>query len=407
MTGEELLDAMEHIDPELIEAADTPVKKRKTPRWIVAIAAILVLAISVSMLLKNGLTDPKPTTQPLMDYTITAQMLADMIPASATDSAVTKNYKLYWGLTLEDLKIQPVQHKDSLIIYSLNTPTVDETLFCSYIDSYLPKLAGLLGISTPQYALSEYLTYDLYATASSPEMPDLEISAKYSDASITERNLFEFSAKNFMINGSRISIHADDSDATIREKLADTIASINLNFQTNYDSILIDRFQGLPRIYLYHAETDTLPADSVHSNGIPASEYILLYFSQDIRGEDDILYLSYFEITKMIVPIQDYYIPLGKARMLTVEEAEVLLSKGYIFSGSHICPKCAKNYSEVNFLEYDAVKLVYIRGKGGIAVPFYEFYKVLDTRGVAAVYVPAVEVDGLEEYFANQIKEHE
>lgn len=47
MTGDEILDAMEHIDPELIAAADAPVKKRRKPYWYAAIAALLALAIGI------------------------------------------------------------------------------------------------------------------------------------------------------------------------------------------------------------------------------------------------------------------------------------------------------------------------------------------------------------------------
>lgn len=50
MTGDEILDAMEHIDPDLIAAADAPVKKRRKPYWYAAIAAVLALAIGLSLL---------------------------------------------------------------------------------------------------------------------------------------------------------------------------------------------------------------------------------------------------------------------------------------------------------------------------------------------------------------------
>ena len=46
MTGDEILDAMEHIDPELIGQAENATgKKRRRPYWIAAVAAVLLLAI--------------------------------------------------------------------------------------------------------------------------------------------------------------------------------------------------------------------------------------------------------------------------------------------------------------------------------------------------------------------------
>lgn len=52
MTGNEILDAMEHIDPDLIEKAETATaKKRRKPYWIAAVAAALALAIGIGMLM--------------------------------------------------------------------------------------------------------------------------------------------------------------------------------------------------------------------------------------------------------------------------------------------------------------------------------------------------------------------
>ena len=45
MTGDEILDAMEHIDPDLIADADAPTKKRRKPYWFAAVAALLIIAI--------------------------------------------------------------------------------------------------------------------------------------------------------------------------------------------------------------------------------------------------------------------------------------------------------------------------------------------------------------------------
>jgi len=51
MKPEEILNAMEHIDADLIEAADGTVKKRAQPYWIAAVAAMLVLLIGIALML--------------------------------------------------------------------------------------------------------------------------------------------------------------------------------------------------------------------------------------------------------------------------------------------------------------------------------------------------------------------
>lgn len=50
MKGEELLDAMEHIDADLIEAADKPVRKHTTPYWVAAVAAVLSIVLIIGLM---------------------------------------------------------------------------------------------------------------------------------------------------------------------------------------------------------------------------------------------------------------------------------------------------------------------------------------------------------------------
>lgn len=72
MTGDEILDAMEHIDPDLIADADAPTKKRRKPYWFAAVAALLVLAVGIGSIFGGngipGTTGPIqigfPTTAP-------------------------------------------------------------------------------------------------------------------------------------------------------------------------------------------------------------------------------------------------------------------------------------------------------------------------------------------------------
>lgn len=66
MTGDEILNAMEHIDPDLIEAAEVPPKKKHAkPYWFVAVAAVLALAIGLGALLGEG-NIPGVTTGPAL-----------------------------------------------------------------------------------------------------------------------------------------------------------------------------------------------------------------------------------------------------------------------------------------------------------------------------------------------------
>ena len=64
MTGDEILDAMEHIDPDLIEAADIPMKKRRKPYWVAAVAAVLAIAVTVGVFSKPLVQSSGPAVIP-------------------------------------------------------------------------------------------------------------------------------------------------------------------------------------------------------------------------------------------------------------------------------------------------------------------------------------------------------
>ena len=107
----------------------------------------------------------------------------------------------------------------------------------------------------------------------------------------------------------------------------------------------------------------------------------------------------------------DYYTVDAKTKMLTLEEAEELLEKGYVFGG-HSCPLCMAAQPEVDFCEYSCVTVEYVSNYyEEIWIPFYAFYKYIGKNqyGIdtyAKTYVPAVQVSGYEEYFVSQKDNH-
>jgi hypothetical protein len=94
-----------------------------------------------------------------------------------------------------------------------------------------------------------------------------------------------------------------------------------------------------------------------------------------------------------------------------VREAAELLKKGYVFNGNR-CSVCAKN--QADFSIYDRVMLIYetiYYADYGMAMPFYAFYKQMEgangNPGSLVAFVPAFEVEGIEEYFAQRAAEHD
>ena len=107
----------------------------------------------------------------------------------------------------------------------------------------------------------------------------------------------------------------------------------------------------------------------------------------------------------------EYYTHLGDYPLITLDRAEAYLRKGYTYGGLY-CPVCraASGLPTVDFSTYDYVQVEYIYR--GYAVPHYAFYCALDRptqdggQDHAVVYVPAVEVSGLDAYFRGQEKDH-
>jgi hypothetical protein len=289
---------------------------------------------------------------------------------------------------------------------------VDGEKFSLYVDNYLPKLSSLLGIPTPEYHVVYTGQNTIEATASGCQIPGLDFSATYSGSPVVFANSVSFrvnsSGSTLPIDHKDVYFSVNDSDQMIQQKLADTIAYMNGCFGTNYTEMKIERYDRFNQtfVYLFANEESKPPADLVHIRNIPASEYTLLIFGKPIGSNEDNLYLQNVEIHKMIIPLHEHYIPLGNTKMLTVEEAEILLEKGYFFANGHFCPRCAGTGPEIDFSDYDGLELIYLHGENGIVVPFYAFYKELDSIGVAVVYVPAIEVDGLDEYFIQQMQKH-
>ena len=84
---------------------------------------------------------------------------------------------------------------------------------------------------------------------------------------------------------------------------------------------------------------------------------------------------------------------------ISLEEAEELLKKGYVFCGG--CPFCMAENDIVDFTDYDGVGLEH-RGN----IPFYTFYKSVGDGAFAYTSVPAIRVSGLEEYFSTLHTKH-
>ena len=223
-----------------------------------------------------------------------------------------------------------------------------------------------------------------------------------------------------------------DSDEQIVEKLKGTMAAVCSSFDKKYTNIRIIRnytSRGLDTICVYlYTPSETAFLDGYYRNSYNGSinpimsEYIKITYLNDLgpgnsnhhwggeKGELALIDVSVFE---SFSSSSEYYSVIGKSKMINLETAEELLNKGYVFGGHHVCPICLSLQTPVDFSDYDFVDLEYIKSfEENIIIPFYAFYKYTGenwygTKTYAKTYVPAIELEGLDEYFANQVKSHQ
>ena len=141
------------------------------------------------------------------------------------------------------------------------------------------------------------------------------------------------------------------------------------------------------------------------------SEFIeLAFFDENSNTEE--LELSHVFYTELTKAERESYTVISNQRKLTLEEAENMLKHGYFWGGGG-CPFCTQQNPAVDFSKgYDAVSFTYITAPTGETLPFYKFYKKIGSglfssvKEYAYVYVPAIEISGLKEYFEAKESHH-
>ncbi len=420
MTNKNLYTAMNGIDPELIrQAAPTGKAKRIWPRWVAA-AACLCLIVSICAAFWKS-----PAETPYTDQAyLSAEAVGNLFQPNREDSpGSTSAYTKVYRPESKPLELSPLPAEEYVPIYKISNQikALSQTELYALSDRVLPKLSDAMGIDMKAYERNETgrenenLTLT-YRTENLVTM--FEQTSGRSDYGIT------FSANHVWINphheplefnGQRVQIDLQQSEEEIlaslewvRDFLFDafgrTFEYTKITF--SYSSSC-EYAEGHIYVYYYDETPDGRMGD-----------YIRLYFdnyanssaetvSTGIVDNCDISYYSYR------VPLEKYYPVEANCRLLSLEEAEELLEKGYVFGG-HACPLCMAAQDKVSFEGYDYVGFEYVADYWSDtprSIPFYAFYKKIDTHEsgniiYAKTYVCAVEVSGMEEYFINQSSSH-
>jgi len=468
MKKEDMYEAISMLRSDLVEEADekeqkaelkkengagekTAVKNKKRiylMRYVGIAASACIVFAGIAAYMKMQPKQPQPPTEaPLIitdidpsgimpdGYHLEASDIGEMFEQTERDemlNALTNHYvKISYPILFDPFQsgILPRKFPDYLPVYQKQDISCDQKAFEDFMNLYYEKGREFMGL-TPAELMPMIETYGLQdkklmaggAVGTGDHRESMYIFERENGL---ELQITDYS--RLRINGEMISLSAEDLDDVIKSELNAFRTKLNEHFGTDFRDIWISRTSGSDQkplqkvtILLYDKSASTLQNDYFETP-MPEEYYKLSFNVNQGAGaiadwEDESeeaagrLYLTQIIYHRAIQSYDQYLQVQGKAKLLTVEEAEEMLSKGYVF-GFHSCPLCMASQPEVDFSEYDAVTLSYISGKNGLTVPFYHFYKKLEQdsqklNSYAVTHVCAVALDGLEEYFEEQKLNH-
>lgn len=434
MSKQAFIKAMGHVDDHILEqyiaeedrlSARKPLWKRT---WVHLTAAAACLTLIVTGFLLFGQKDS--------GLSITMDELLEMIPH--LEGVGTSFYSTITVSDVDELNLRPVPEQDTISAYKNNRTFIplDEVAFSQYADAVLTRLADSLGAKVPEYTIEnstnrmseicekdgfEFDPYIWSVLRGHCELDDMETTFNQG-ISCYEFSL-NFDIRNedatpFFWNEKALQVDLRQSDEEILNAMEDLKEKLFSVFDVTFSDVLIRRDRDTIRIYYYNAEDEvnTPMADLPHPR--PFSNYIYMVFHHLEDSDDPLLPCSLIYYRKSLIDPDDIYTKF-EVPMRTLDEAEELLYKGYVFGG-YGCPLCMEEQDPIDFEGYDLVGLEYMYSIDSTvymnnwmpknAIPFYVFYKEISSgEGVtkyAYTYVPAIEIEGLDEYFEKKFSHH-
>lgn len=381
-----------------------------------ALVACLLLAVFVTgiLLSKTPTTPPAqpPAIPEFQNPLYSAEEIASMF---ATYEGGTSSYQKVCAPHKQYLYLNPVPEESSTFIYKRNQNAqgrpLDEEEFSGKIDTFLQNYAQMTNSQIPAYTVK--------ASEDIDDNTDLNVSIfggathLFFHQSKSIHSVGLYPNEPLFLNGVSIEIDPTQSDEEILASLAPIREQLFALFNVSFDTMEIssryyDTWKGelsTLGILFYNKETGETP--------IYFKDRILLTFNYTKSSGRGPLQLHYYAYR---TPLANR-VELQSVTQISLEDAERLLYNGYVFGG-HRCPICMASQDEVDFTNYDFVSYEYITirafsdGRPASDIPFYAFYKKIDTLSngcnvYAKTYVPAIEISGYEEYFEKQQEKHQ
>ncbi len=404
MTGKQLFKEMNQLGDDLIEESINT--KRSHIIWIKRLAAVACIALFLSCLMLY-FTGNKAVTPLSGNTPITVD---DILTQSKglVGGTGTKAYFTMAAGELSDLMHSPVKDNSefpALKVYQTVPIEHPETFFNDKVNKIIKNVNDNFDIplsqENNQVHQSDYYYYNV-DLISKNYMINVGTSDSHGVAATTYRIWNPTPPiQQLELFGEKITITPDESDESIENKLTQALDFANKVFGTNCE------FQYITRDLGYYEEGHmSVGVEAFENSDLDQAMYnrylgsIHFLFMDDYTTEElPLIGIYYTEYELKDAFSED-------TRLLSVKEAEYYLEQGYIFAG-HVCPVCMSRNTEVDFSDYDDVEIVYRRDLfGKYIIPFYAFYKTTGEHLYTVAYVPAVEVDGLKEYFTSQESWH-
>ncbi len=453
MSAKRFLDAVGHIDDELVAEfverdrgmKPSPALKRAKRLWwvpIPAVAACLCAAIGLHylapLLLKDPFADPSadvhypPVSGEIQPWT---PVIGEDVPVVEVTAEVT-HYPLFLSIFVEkvyppsdswytlvgkseSIHVDPLPTGAYLPIYEEVTDFDAETLE-AFIQKWLPAAQDLTGITDTDYEIQWVGTSGVRTPSRYVAKVGHEEVGRHILFTIHEEGAVTFACPAGMLTeGDRFpSLRKGSSDKEILSALGGGIGYLEKTLGKEIRDADVEwrelEYQGSGYAQSFHELIVTLngyPPEGAEDYpyaiaSLPAFTVTLSYEYVDYANSDELVLkeVTYSEPRDTA----DYTVIVGKAKTVTLAQAEGLLEAGYIFNATK-CLDCRKADCDVDFSEYDSVGLVYRKYNAGHylwSVPYYAFYKQRGEK-YAVAYVPAVEVTGIEEYFAERTEKHD
>ncbi len=401
-------------------------KKRVKNIWlrvgaVAACLALLISAVAVAPKLKLGgfqsSTESAVSEVPILeDGHYSARDIAKLFDSRIqTDGVATNAYTKKFVPDAKYLYINEIPDDEYLNLYKYNTvkKELDKQEFKVFVDDILPKVSAAIGVDTPEYKIqvskvsSEFLDAQIDITDYYLSLKQRETYSSVTLSSMRDDDSVYLDGKRIQVDQRLSDEEVINSIESIKQKLFDV-------FGASFSNVKVIRKYGehseygVEWLYIYFYNENKYSFNN--TDGHPASDYIRISFDNfknhpgDIVS-DSVLTVASVSYIKYRTSYLESYKSFAKAKRISLEEAEELLYKGYVFGG-HSCPLCMAAQEKVDFEGYDLVGIEYIG-----SIPFYAFYKNIGTARngniiYAKTFVPAIKVSGYEEYFESQKAYH-